>query len=216
LNCGLRIPASAGTDCFLNRIPSRLPGFDRVYVRIDGDFSYARWIEGLKAGHAFVSNGPMLEMSTTGHGIGDVLRVAASESVHVSGRATSQYPLDRIELIHNGKVIGTSRASGDRLTFDIDQAVPIERTGWLALRVTGPPNGDQSRIPLFAHTGATYVDVTGAPIDARADAEKLLAWIDRLATDLHRRDRVPSRSRSHVESQLSEARKFYENLIKKP
>jgi hypothetical protein len=26
LNCGFRLPASAGTDCFLNRIPSRLPG----------------------------------------------------------------------------------------------------------------------------------------------------------------------------------------------
>ena len=36
LNCGFRIPASAGTDCFLNRIVSRLPGSDRVYVRVEG------------------------------------------------------------------------------------------------------------------------------------------------------------------------------------
>ena len=40
LNCGFRIPASAGTDCFLNRIPSRLPGSDRAYVRVEGAFSY--------------------------------------------------------------------------------------------------------------------------------------------------------------------------------
>jgi hypothetical protein len=34
LNCGFRLPASAGTDCFLNRVVSRLPGSDRCYVHI--------------------------------------------------------------------------------------------------------------------------------------------------------------------------------------
>ena len=32
LNCGFRVPATAGTDVFLNRIGSNLPGGDRVYV----------------------------------------------------------------------------------------------------------------------------------------------------------------------------------------
>ena len=31
LNCGFRVPVSAGTDCFLNRVNSRLPGSDRAY-----------------------------------------------------------------------------------------------------------------------------------------------------------------------------------------
>ena len=33
LNCGFHLPASAGTDVFLNRVSSRLPGGDRAYVR---------------------------------------------------------------------------------------------------------------------------------------------------------------------------------------
>ena len=36
LNCGFRVPATAGTDVFLNRIGSNLPGGDRVYVHVDG------------------------------------------------------------------------------------------------------------------------------------------------------------------------------------
>ena len=36
LNCGFHIPASAGTDCFLNRVRSSLPGQDRVYVYVEG------------------------------------------------------------------------------------------------------------------------------------------------------------------------------------
>ncbi len=42
LNCGFRIPATAGTDCFLNRIGSNLPGGDRVYVKVDGPLSYEK------------------------------------------------------------------------------------------------------------------------------------------------------------------------------
>ena len=57
LNCGFNLPASAGTDCFLNRIRSRVPGGDRAYVRIDGPFSYENWIEGLRAGRSFVTSG---------------------------------------------------------------------------------------------------------------------------------------------------------------
>ncbi len=49
LGCGFRIPASAGTDCFSNRIPARRPGEVRAYVKIEaGELSYGAWIEGLR------------------------------------------------------------------------------------------------------------------------------------------------------------------------
>src|SRR5262249_4648166 len=96
LNCGFRLSASAGTDCFLNRIPSRLPGSERVYVRVEGAFSYDRWIEGLKAGHTFVTSGPMLELSAEGHSPGETVRVKAGENapLRIRGQARSQYPLE--------------------------------------------------------------------------------------------------------------------------
>ena len=70
LNCGFRVPATAGTDVFLNRIGSNLPGGDRVYVHIDGPLTYAGWIDGLKAGRSFVTNGPMLTFTVNGERAG--------------------------------------------------------------------------------------------------------------------------------------------------
>jgi hypothetical protein len=214
LNCGLRIPASAGTDCFLNRIPSRLPGSDRAYVRIEGEFSYKRWIEGLKAGRTFVTNGPMLELTVNGQPLGTTVRAEPGSSLDIKGRASAAYPLDHIELIQSGSVAAVARAEarGKSLTIALDASLPVERSGWVALRAFGPPHPDAPRGPAFAHTSANFIEVPGKPADARADAAYFLAWLDRLAADIHHRDRIPSRSRPHIEAQLAEARKFYEKL----
>jgi hypothetical protein len=212
LNCGFRVPASAGTDCFLNRIPSRVPGVERVYVRIDGNFSYDRWIGGLKAGRTFVTSGPMLEFAAGGRGAGETVAVEAGAALRVQGRARSPYPLDRLELVQNGQVVASVQAGGDRSEIAIDQAIPIARSGWVALRASGPNHPDQPDCPVFAHTGAIYVEVPGRPIDARADAEAFVAWIDRLAADVWKRDRVPTRSKKAVEAQLAAAREVYVRL----
>jgi Tol biopolymer transport system component len=216
LNCGFRIAASAGTDCFLNRIPSRLPGADRVYVRIAGGFTYERWIEGLKAGRTFVTNGPMLELDAEGAGPGETARVLPGGRLRIHGRATSQYPLDRLELVHDGRVVAGTTAGGDRLSVEIETSVPVERCGWVALRVSGPPHPDQPDNSVFAHTGVVWIDVPGRPADASEDATHFLAWIDRLAADVRARDRIPPRLRSHVESQIAQARAVFEAMRREP
>jgi hypothetical protein len=216
LNCGFRIPASAGTDCFLNRIPSRLPGSDRAYVRVDGQFTYEGWIEGLRAGRTFVTNGPMLELSADGHTLGEIARVGPGTSLRVRGRVTSQFPLDRLELVRDGNVIAQSRASGDKRSIELEQLVAFERSGWVALRAWGPPHADGPGPSLFGHTSAIYIEVPGRPLDASEDAAYFIAWIDRLAALIRERARVPTRSRQHVESQLAAARAVYAKMLKKP
>lgn len=216
MNCGFRLPASAGTDCFLNRIPSRLPGADRVYVRIDGSFSYEKWVEGLKAGRTFVTDGPMLELDAEGLGPGETARVLPGGSLRVRARATSQYPLDRVELILDGRVVAEAKAVGDRLSVAIETVVHVERSGWIALRASGPPHPDQPDGSVFAHTGAIRIEVPGRPPDARDDAAFFLAWIDRLAADVRARDRIPPRVRPHVESQFVEARAVFERIRRTP
>src|SRR5262249_45004265 len=143
LNCGFRLSASAGTDCFLNRIASRLPGVERVYVRLVEGFTYERWIEGLKAGRTFVTDGPMLEFNAGGQGAGRTLRIEAGAELRVKGCAAAQYPLDRLELVQNGQVVFVAKAAGDRLAIELDQSIPVARSGWVAVRVSGPPHPDQ-------------------------------------------------------------------------
>ncbi|MGE3820408.1 MAG: CehA/McbA family metallohydrolase, partial [Isosphaeraceae bacterium] len=216
LNCGFRLPASAGTDCFLNRITSKLPGSDRVYVQISGPFSYEEWARGLKAGRTFVTNGPMLEFSLDGKGPGDSIQVGAGGGVRVRGRVVSQFPLDRLDVIQDGRVVATSAAKGDRLAIEIEQVVSVNRSGWVALRASGPPHPDQPGGSAYAHTSAVAIEVPDRPADASADARYFVAWIDRLAAEIRRRDRVPSRLRPHVEAQLAAARAVYEKLSARP
>src|SRR4029453_757784 len=130
-------------------------------------------------------------------------------TLRVRGQVVSQYPLERLEALYNGRDVATARPEGGQLKVGLDQAIPVDRSGWLALRVSGPPHADQPTGSVFAHTSPVYLDVPDRPIRARDDAYYFLAWIDRPARDVRRRDRIPSRHRSHVESQLSAAREVY-------
>jgi hypothetical protein len=212
LNCGFHIPASAGTDCFLNRIPSRLPGSDRAYVKVEEPFTYQRWTENLKAGRTFVTNGPMLEFSVDGKTMGDTLRCDGPTEVRAQGRVRSQYPLDRVEVIRNGEVVAAADVTGDGRDVAVDEKLTLNESGWIALRASGPPHPNQPGGSVFGHTSPIYIEAPGAPLDARADAEYFLTWIDRLWATVRRRNRIPPRHQTHVESQISAARAVYAKL----
>jgi hypothetical protein len=212
LNCGFRIPASAGTDCFLNRISSRLPGSDRVYVKIGGDFSYESWIEELKAGRTFVTNGPMLDFSVNTMFVGDTLQLETTTDVRCLCRVQSQFPVDRIELIYNGQVVAEIPVDGDARSVTSERSLNLDKSGWIALRASGPREPDQPSATLFAHTSPIYVEIADRPLDAREDAEYFLQWTDRLWESVRRRDRIPSRHRADVEAQVFEARDVFARL----
>lgn len=209
LNCGFRLPASAGTDCFLNRIYSRLPGSDRAYVKIDGAFSYGEWIRNLRAGRSFVTNGPMLEFTVNGRSLGETIQLSAAGDVPVRASARWQLPLNRVELVYNGTVIATGQLSADRLTGQLEQAVRIEKSGWLSFRAYAE---DRSQ----AHTGPVYIEVVGRPAASAKDAQYFLEWIDRLETKLNERDRFASKTlKAHVERQFNAARSVYREIAAK-
>jgi TolB protein len=212
LNCGFRIPASAGTDCFLNRIVSKLPGSDRVYVQVDGPFTYQGWIDNLKAGRTFVTNGPMIQFKVNDKLPGETIELRPGDSLQVLGTAVSQYPLNRLEIVINGQVAATIKGQEGSGTISIDQAIPIEESGWIALRVDGPQHPDHPGRSLFAHTSPVYLNVPGKPVSARVDAEYFLKWIDRLASAVEERNRIPGRRKPLVKAQLDAARVVYRKL----
>src|SRR5438034_10556715 len=64
LNCGFKLPGSAGTASGVKPVPL---GYDRVYVKLSGPFSYDGWFRALKAGRSFATNGPMLFLTVNGN-----------------------------------------------------------------------------------------------------------------------------------------------------
>ena len=209
LNCGFRIGAAAGTDCFLNRISSWPPGWGRAYVHCPGGFNYAAWAAGQKAGRSFVSTGPMLELTVDGKRIGSTLRLAKAGRVKVQAKANAQFPLNKVELIVNGQVVQTLKLADDKLSAKLDGPLDLKTTGWIALRASGPAAPPLAPRGLWAHTSPVYVEIPDELPDARGDAAYFLKWIDRLEADLKKRNRIPGPLSQHVQAQLTQARAVY-------
>jgi Tol biopolymer transport system component len=212
LNCGLRLGPSAGTDCFLNRVASRLPGSDRAYVQMEGDFSYAKWIEGLRAGRSFITNGPFVELTVGKDRPGGTVHLAAPGKVRMKAKAWWQFPLAKAELVQDGKVIDTKTVAADKLGAEWEVEVECSSSGWLAVRASGPPHADHPADAGFAHTAPVYIEVAGHPARARADAQYFLKWIDRLDVALRERDRIPAEQKARVQAQLEAARAVFTRL----
>lgn len=214
LNCGLRLPAAAGTDVFLNRINSFPAGHGRAYVHVEGDFSYEAWVEGLKRGRTFVTNGPMLEFSVSGEGPGAVIRLEQPGKVTVKGRFRSADPVTSLVVIRDGETISEARLEEGALSGSIEGEVEFERSGWIALRASGPSCERSMMRPMGAHSSPVYVEVAGHPADSARDARFFLAWIDRLESDLRERDRIPGAEKAEVAAHLEQAREVYRKIIR--
>ena len=168
LNCGFRLPVSAGSASGVKAAPF---GYNRVCVKLDGPFSYDRWFRSLKAGRSVATNGPMLFLTVDGKEPGDVLPLAEKgrRSVRVHAQVSSRTPMDRLEVILNGKTIRSIEGSGK---LEADFTVDVGHSGWFAARAFEKPD----RTVRFAHTSPVYVGATPAR-DPEA-LVRLREWID--------------------------------------
>ncbi|MBI1918814.1 MAG: hypothetical protein HYS12_29335 [Planctomycetes bacterium] len=123
--------------------------------------------------------------------------------------------MQRAELVQNGCVLATREFPADgKQEVNWEQEVSFGRSGWLALRASGPSHADNPGGPAYAPTSAVYVEVAGRPPEARADAQDFVIWIDRLEIALRERNRFPRAvQRDHALAQLEQARKVYVKLI---
>jgi hypothetical protein len=171
LNCGFRLPASAGSASGVKAAPL---GYNRVYVKLQGAFAYDRWFRALKSGRSFATNGPMLFLTVDGKQPGEVLRLPnqGRRRVRVRAEVSSQKPLDRLEVLFKGKTVRTLRGT-DRLTADF--RIDVGETGWFAARAFDTPD----RTVRFAHTSPVYIEVSGDSGVVPEDAQFFIDWIDR-------------------------------------
>ncbi|MBA3496133.1 MAG: CehA/McbA family metallohydrolase [Gemmatimonadales bacterium] len=182
LNCGFRLPAGAGTDAMANFASLRGPvGMNRVYVRTGVVLDQRRLLDSLKAGRSFVTNGPLLELTVEGRGLGEDVQLAdATTAVAARIRLRSNVPVDHLELVQNGEV-SEIPLGGDRRSVDTTLRVPVSRSGWVILRA----RSDRAIYPVldlypYATTSPVYLTVGGRPARSREDAAYFVAWVERV------------------------------------
>jgi len=203
LNCGFRLPASSGTDWWIY-------DHNRVFVRVKGNFTYEAWIAGLRAGRTFVTNGPLLEFTVNGRGPGEGVR--ARGTVKVVARALSRVPFERLELVHDGAVIAERLAAPNRETR-LEAVVPVERSGWMALRIGAGTHKTDTGYTPFAHTAPVYLEVKGKPQLRSAAARAFATELDHSCEFIRKNYRFAGEADHALAlGRFEEARRFYAKL----
>ena len=220
LNNGLTATAVGGEDSISNLHRSKLVGSVRTYVYTGGKgLTMEAWLEGLRNGNAFVSTGPLVELSVNGRIPGEEVELAASGTVEIQGRVRSITPLDKAYIVFNGEVVEEIPFTGDRLELDLSKSYPVSGSGWFHLRVEGK---NEERFPLDANfalgfTNPVWVTVAGQPVRNRASAEYSIRWIDKLRAMAEEWPGWRSdKEREHVFAQFDEARQIYEGFLRMP
>jgi hypothetical protein len=217
LDNGIRVTATGGEDSISNLQRSKLVGSYRTYVYTGArGLTMDGWFEGLRKGNAFVSSGPLVELTVNGRIPGETVELPAGGEVRVEARVRSITPLERVFLVFNGAEVENLPLSPDRKSAMLGKTVRADRSGWFHLRAEGRP---EDRYPLDAvyaqaFTNPVWVTVSGRPPRDRASAEYALRWIDKLQRMAEAWPHWRSeKEKAHVFGQFDEARAIYRGFI---
>ncbi len=175
LNCGLRIPPTAGSGSGSNGNPL---GANRVYAYCGEQCTPAIWLEAMKAGQVMVTNGPLLRTKVEGQLPGHVFPTAVGEEreFHISLSLTfyEKAAVEYLEILQNGEVAHQIRLKD--LAERQGRLPPIKfaNSGWFAVRaMTGNTKNYQ-----YATTGPYYVERNGQPRISRRSVQFFIDWLD--------------------------------------
>ncbi len=212
LNCGFRLRVSAGTASGVHPVPL---GHGRVYVHTGDQFSYEAWIQGLDAGHSFVTQGPLMHLTFDGELPGTTWRSAPEgQSLAIAGEIASAQPLLAVEVIRNGEVAlhidpeSTKTPLGSYVTT-LDAQVEMDTSGWVAVRCyQQPEQGAPQGKVVFAHTNPVFVDIVSKPLrPRRRDVEY---FIQRMEAEIARNTDVLS---DEAVAEFRQAKAMYETIL---
>jgi hypothetical protein len=208
LNCGLRLPPSAGTANGVHPVPA---GFGRVYVHLPDGFSFESWMRGLRQGRSFVTTGPMLFATADGHDPGHVFKRsgASQDPISIALELSSERPLLYGEVIVNGRPEqllrpqNTQTASG-AYQSQLVQSIFPKKSGWFSLRFWESHPDGQVR---FAHTAPWYVEVDDRPVTLAQHEKDYL--VDRMRNEITRSNGVVS---SEAMAEYQQGLEYYQSL----
>ena len=166
LNAGMRLPASTGSDWFISSA-------NRVYANTDGPFDYESWVQSLKQGRTFITNGPAVFLSVQGQEPGGKVEARPGDrlSTHVTWK--SHYPIKKVEIISNGQVVAHKAFDEGSTEGNLEADVTVPSDGWIAARLASDVRNSFAQ-PVFAHTSPVYVTTGVGGPEKRAAAR----WLD--------------------------------------
>jgi len=213
LDLGIRLTALAGSDFpWCGKGVAQI-GNARFYTYTgEPTLDYASWYAAMKAGHTFVTTGPMVLLRVNGHLPGDTVDIAPGTKVRITAEGLGQ-TLKSLEIVGHGKTLAQAPPGpgGSRLTVETE--ITPARGLWIAAKCEGGPG-------QLAHTTPVYVTVNGGgfqnPETLRANLQLSEDWLRELEHDLANPppnlDIQAPRHRAELERQIAEARAKLKSL----
>ena len=202
LNCGFRIPAGAGTDAMADYASLRGPvGLNRVYVRGQSTMSEQEFLNGVRRGQSFVTNGPLLGISVAGKEPGESIEIPeGGASLEYTAWLRSQVPVDFFEVVWNGEVIARHMVAAPGRTADVNGKIRVKGPGWIVIRAgSAQAHPDLPDLYPFATTNPVYVETA---MDKNYYSKNAAAWFRPWITQLH--DAVQASGNFRTESERTE------------
>ena len=163
-NAGVLTPLVGGSGKDSNKVAL---GGTRTYARIEPSPErerrgpYREWVEAVRAGRTFATNGPLLSLDVDDTG-----------AVHATARSVTAF--DRLELVANGRTLAATGATKADV-WEATLTASFGGPGWVAARAVGGTTA-------FAHTSPVTAGEPAAPDpEARAALQRLVTdtrtWI---------------------------------------
>jgi len=178
LNCGCRVAAVGGTDKMSAGMPV---GGVRTYAQLDPneEFTFESWGRAVRAGRTFTTSGPLIDLRVDGQPIGGEIRVKRGGTVEVEASCSSIWPIHRLEIILNGKVVAATVSAKGARRLSLREKVAIEGSSWLAARCGSSLIVSHCwPIHLGAHTSPVYVICGNQELFSPSDASYMLTLLD--------------------------------------
>jgi hypothetical protein len=233
LNCGFRTRISGETD--FPCIYGERVGLGRSYVKLDGRLNYDAWVDGIRDGRSYVSDGKSHLMDFRVNNLlvgtnGSELKVNRPETVRVTAKVAA-----RLDEKPNDDIRG--RGYQKQPYWDLERArIGMTREVAVELIVNGEPVAKKSiiadggirdiafdvsidrsswvalRILPSSHTNPIFIAVGGKPIRAsRRSAEWCLKSVEQCWNQ--KSPRISAKEREEAEKAYEHARQVYRQIL---
>jgi hypothetical protein len=179
LNCGLRIPPSAGSASGV--LPNPV-GYNRVYVHCGPELTWDSWWQNLRRGRVVVTNGPLLRPRVYGPGAdqdgalpGHVFQGDKGQTLElqIALNLATRDPIDYLEVIKDGKKAHEVRLDEWANKKGMLPPLTFDRSGWFLIRAVT----NNSKTYRFASTGPYYVEIGYEPRISKRSAQFFVDWV---------------------------------------
>ena len=208
LNCGFRIPPSAGSGSGVAPNPV---GYNRMYVYLDrGALDYDEWWEGFRRGRVTVTNGPLIRPLANRRPPGQVFQLERGElEIDVAMNMAIREKVTYLQVIqHNLPRVPQNVRLEDWAKNGHFPPLRVDGSGWFLVRVAT----DVAETYRFAASGPWYVEAEGGKqFISRKSVQFFLDMLN------GRADEVEGADAGHqwqaVAAAFAQACKFWEDLL---